>query len=331
VNRHHFFLLTLLAAATVSAKDPAPYLVIDLSEGLQATTYPISELDAVPEGEWSEEYKTRKLVLRWIPAGSFVMGAPKEELGHSKLRTDETPHEVTFTQGFYIGVFEITQSQWQRVMGNWPSYFKDVNTRDTRPVEMVSYDHLRKSNSWPTNHDVHKAFYMGRMRARTGRLFDLPTEAQWEYACRAGTTTALNSGENLTGIDGCVKLANLGRFLLNADEEFSPDSGPEAGTAPVGSYQPNAWGLYDTHGNVAEWVLDWDTDGNRAVGRPPNVDPRGEHHAPPGHPGRSGRVVRGGSWGTSAAYTRAASRVSRQSSIRSHYTGFRLVIHPAPK
>ena len=332
MTRNAIWLMALTTAlffsGVVMGEEPSPYMVIDLSGGVQASEYPVGELAEAPKGGWSWEYKTSKLVLRYIPPGSFIMGSPKDEFGRPKYRGDENQHKVTLTKGFYIGVFEVTQSQWSRVMGDWPSYFRDPNVRDSRPVEMVSYDLIRKDGSWPTTNTVHKSFFMGRIRTKTGMVLDLPTDAQWEYACRAGTTNALNSGKELTGVEGCMNLAMLGRFLYNAKEDFDRDSGPASGTAQVGSYAPNAWGLYDMHGNVLEWVLDWDTDGHRALGSmgTPQVDPKGTSHAPPGHPGRDGRVARGGSWSTSASYTRSASRFSRKPSIRSSQIGFRLAM-----
>jgi formylglycine-generating enzyme required for sulfatase activity len=163
---------------------------------------------------------------------------------------------------------------------------------------------------------------------KTGLTFDLPTGAQWEYAGRAGTTNALNSGLELTDVDACLNLNALGRFIPNGNEDYTRDSGPEAGTAGVGSYAPNAWGLYDMHGNVWEWVLDWHPDGHRALGsiRSPQVDPRGTSHAPPGHPGRV-RTARGGSWGNNASYCRSAMRSALRGSITNSRTGFRLVVN----
>ncbi|NCC93545.1 MAG: formylglycine-generating enzyme family protein, partial [Opitutae bacterium] len=179
------------------------YLVVDLSEGPDATNWPVSYLAAPPVGGWTDEYKTTKLVLRRIPAGAFTMGSPEDELGREG---DEPQHEVTLTKDFYIGVFEVTQKQWERVMGNWPSYFNNATYRDSRPVEQVSYYDVRENpaNSddpavyWPSNDLVNADSFMGKLRAKTGEAFDLPTEAQWEHACRAGTTNAMNRGKELT-------------------------------------------------------------------------------------------------------------------------------------
>jgi formylglycine-generating enzyme required for sulfatase activity len=332
-------IIALCSAGPAQSKEPAPYLVIDMGGGVQAESFPITELAEVPEGGWALEHKTRKLVLRHIPAGTFVMGSPKGELGRPLGRGNEDQHRVTLTRDFYIGVFEVTQDQWYRVMNNRPSYFKNVNVADSRPVEMVSYEGIRTGPGprkfrfpqpdWPTTNHVHKSFFMARLRIKTGRLFDLPTSAQWEYACRAGMTNALNSGKDLNSDEGCMNLSELGRFLYNADGEYFGDSGIEAGTAEVGSFAPNTWGLYDMHGNVWEWVLDWCKDDHRSLGNmrnPPKVDPKGEGHSPPGHPGRTGRIARGGSWGTSAAYTRCASTAAHKPYYAGSKIGFRVVV-----
>jgi hypothetical protein len=184
------------------------YLVIDLSGGPTATNYPVSYLAGIPFDGWSDEFKTTKLVMRKIPAGTFTMGSPADEVGRVSDEETETPRVVTLTRDFYIGVFEVSQKQWELVTGNRPSYFYNQNYYARRPVESVSYYDIRDNPmnaddptvSWPQNFDVTAASFMGRLRMKTGLFgFDLPTEAQWEYACRAGTTTALNSGKNLTG------------------------------------------------------------------------------------------------------------------------------------
>ena len=236
----------------------ADYLVIDLSAGPTASSYQVSYLKAVPTGGWTDEYKTTKMLFRRIPVGTFMMGSPEHELGRDGL---ETQHKVTLSKPFFIGVFEITQTQWERIMGTWPSFFDNASCRDARPVEGVSYNDIRGSNlgaQWPSNNSVDSVSFMGRLRARTGKAFDLPTESQWEYAGRAGTPTALNSGNNLTDKDNCLNMAEVGRYYYNGgtDSRFNQHGDTSVGTAKVGSYPPNTWGLYDIHGNVWEWCLD---------------------------------------------------------------------------
>ncbi len=295
------------------------YLVIDLSAGPSASSYTASYMSSPPSGGWTDEYKTTKLVLRRIPAGTFIMGSPESELGRW---SDETQHQVTLTQDFYIGVFPVTQRQWERVMGDWPSFFNNTTHRNARPVERVSYNMIRGSDAgsgWPTNSNVDVTSFMGRLRSRTGRAFDLPTESQWEYACRAGTTTALNSGKNITTAawnTPCPNMDEVGRYRHNHLGGYSGSSsvGTEGGTAKVGSYQPNSWGLYDMHGNVWEWCLDWNG------GYPGTVaNPKGPSSG-------SGRGLRGGGWAYSARYCRSAYRFNDYPSNPGSLYGFRVAL-----
>ena len=289
------------------------YLVVDLAEGPNATNYPVSYLDAVPPGGWTDEYKTTKLVMRKISASTFTMGSPADELGRGNY---EPQHAVTLTKDFYIGVFEVTQKQWERVMGNWPSYFSNATCRETRPVEAVSYNDIRGTNAganWPTDGNVDTNSFMGRLRAKTGQAFDLPTEAQWEYACRAGTTNALNSGFDLTNMEADVHMDAVGRYWDNGGLGYSANGDDNLGSAKVGSYQANAWGLYDMHGNVWEWCLDWYMR-----------NPAGALD-PPGEVSGSHRVLRGGSWNYGAWNCRSAARGSGVPVLRYFNLGFRPV------
>ncbi len=287
-------------------KNPPTNPEAPLLNGSDAEIYPVSYLDVVPSGGWTYEYKTTKLVMRRIPSGIFIMGSPEDELGRLPW-IDETQHEVTLTQDFYIGVFPVTERQWQQVMGGLASYL-----RDSHPKVQVSYNDIRGSSAgaaWPTNGNVDATAFMGRLRARTGLMnLDLPTEGQWEYACRAGTPTALNSGKNLTDAYTCPNVSEVGRYLNN------DPGGTNGGTAEVGSYLPNAWGLYDMHGNVWEWCLD------RFGPYPGTVtDPRGPSEG-------WSRVRRGGSWDDvfGASSCRSASRNEMGPSYRYGYLGFRL-------
>ena len=269
------------------------YAVIDLSEGcsLAYPAYPVTYLDKEPDEGWSDEYKTTKMVLRLIKSGVFVMGSPMDEIGRNIA--NETQHEVTLTQSFYIGVFEVTQSQWELVMGNNP--VPTAHKGDMRPVEQVSYNNIRGTTlgaQWPTSDAVDMDSFIGRLRARTPLIFDLPTDAQWEYACRAGTITALNSGKAAAD----ANMNEVGRSALNRKD--GKGSGDNHTT--VGVYLPNAWGLYDMHGNVWEWIRDWYVED---LGINNAIDPTG---------GISGtyRVVRGGSWVEGGASCRSALRSS---------------------
>ena len=290
-------------------------MIIDLQGGVDTEHYPVSYRSTPPAYGWTDEYKTTKLVLRKIPAGTFMMGSPADELGRWD---DETQHQVTLTKDFYVGVFEVTQKQWERVMGSWPSTFYNASYRDARPVETVSYDDIRGSGAgagWPANNAVDADSFLGRLRAKTGLALDLPTEAQWEYACRAGTTTALNSGKNLTDTWECPNMAEVGRYWYNGGGGSSWDGDTSGGTAKVGSYLPNQWGLYDMHGNVWEWCLDWYQS---ELGSSAQTDPWGAA-------GGSNRVNRGGCWNYDARYCRSANRNRYSPSLRYFSLGFRLV------
>ncbi|MBR4465707.1 formylglycine-generating enzyme family protein [bacterium] len=281
------------------------YIVIDLLDGNNIISY----LDDVPEGGWTEEYKTTKLVLRKIEPGTFVMGTSTNELVRTSF---ETQHEVTLTQAYYIAVFETTQRQYELIAGENPSGYKG----SARPVENVSYDMLRgdnKGTSWPASYEVDETSFFGKLRAKTGLAFDLPTEAQWEYACRAGTTTALNSGKDLSDQRECEEMAEVGRYGYNRDDG---KGGYTNAHTTVGSYLPNAWGLYDMHGNVYEWCLDWFQNNLK--------DPATEPHGPSWRPYRA---IRGGCWYNAADSCRSASREGGSDpSEYSRSGGFRVAI-----
>ena len=261
------------------------YMVVDLSSGANSSSYPVSY--RVSSGGWADEYKTTKLVLRRIEPGSFKMRGS---------------YDVTLTNPFYMGVFEVTQKQYELVMGSNTSYYKG----DKRPVENVSYNTIRGSSNgakWPASSAVDSTSFLGKLRARTGVDFDLPTEAQWEYACRAGTTSCYNNGG-----DTEEDLKLLGRY----NENRFDGKGECSTHTTVGSYQPNAWGLYDMHGNVWELCLDWIGTLSSAT------DPKGSSSG-------SYRRVRGGSWFGSASGCTSSYASSSIPSDGDPFAGFRLV------
>lgn len=255
-KREHFLAIASLSAvATMALAFQNLYMVIDLSAGIDASKYPVSFLDSEPPDGWSDEYKGDKLVLRRVEAGTFDMGSPEDEVGreYRSPKGSETLHEVTLSKSFYIGVFEVTQRQYELITGRKQAYYKG----DFRPVDCISYSSIRgsaKGSSFPEHAGVDADSFLGILRSKTGINFDLPTEAQWEYACRAGTATALNNGRNLENYADSYYLSRLGRYSLN---QYDGKGGYVGGTTTVGSYEPNRWGLYDMHGNVAEWCLDW--------------------------------------------------------------------------
>jgi len=262
------------------------YLVIDLSAGADALSYPVAYLGGVPANGWTDDYKTNKLVLRRIPAGTFEM---------------QNKSNVTLTRSFYMGVFEVTQKQYQLVMGANPSSYKG----DTLPVGSVSYNMIRGSSDgagWPSSSAVDSDSFLGKLRARTGLNLDLPTEAQWEYACRAGTTSAYNNGGDTED-----DLRQLGRYSSNR----SDGKGGGSQYTTVGSYLPNEWGLYDMHGNVNEWCLDWS---GFLIGLAYGTDPQGPSTG-------SGRVYRGGGSFANAAQCTSTFRHYREPSYTYVETG----------
>ena len=276
------FLATVFAiglATALPGEGNARYLAVDLVHKAPDGRCLMQMLDDVPAGGWTDEYKTGKMVLRLVPAGTFRMGTSAREKGGEYFGKVETPHDVTVTKPFYIGVFEVTQKQWRHVMGGRsPAMFKG----DTLPVEQVSYDNIRGTGTgsrWPAADEVDEDSFLGRLRKTTSIRFDLPTEAQWEYACRAGTATALGTGRNLSSAKECPEMAEAGWYGFNPGKNGD-------GTAKVGSFLPNAWGIYDMHGNVAEWCLDW---WQGALGTGAQTDPKGPETG-------TWRAIRGGCW-----------------------------------
>ncbi len=283
----------------------APYLVIDLSGGANAASYPVRFAAAGPDLA-SDTCRTTELWLKLILPGTFTMGSPTDELGRD---SDETQHSVTLTKPYYMGVFQMTQKQYTLVMGSNPSRYKG----DTRPVEQVSYNAIRGTllgANWPSHAQVDTTSFLGKIRARTALNFDLPTEAQWEYACRAGTTTALNNGRDLSSTGQDAAMDEVGRYKYNRNDG---KGGYSSYHTKVGSYVPNAWGLYDMHGNVWEWCLDWYR--NYATGAV--TDPVGSASG-------YARVLRGGDSYYDARYCRSADRFKLSPSPRNYYIGFRL-------
>jgi formylglycine-generating enzyme required for sulfatase activity len=217
-----------------------------------------------------------------IKGGTFMMGSPKSEVDRG---SDETQHEVRVSD-FAMCRYAVTQEEWRMVTGSNPSYFKG----DNLPVENVNWDDCQA--------------FINRLNQKTGRMYRLPTEAEWEYACRAGTITPFNTGENLT-----TDQANY-----NGDYPYHnyPKGECRGKTVPVDHFETNGYGLYNMHGNVWEWCGDW------YGGYPsePQVDPRGPAEG-------AYRVLRGGSWLDFGRYCRSAHRRRSGPGYR-HGNGFRL-------
>jgi uncharacterized protein (TIGR02996 family) len=251
--------------------------------------------------------------LALVPPGAFLMGSPDGEDGRSG---NEGPqHEVGISRAFYLGAYPVTQGQWQRVMGNNPSWFcasgvgkDEVRGLDTRdfPVEQVS---------WEEAGAFCRKLSKCLEERRAKRRYRLPSEAEWEYACRGGaaSSTPFHLGASLSStqanFDGRHPYggAAKGRFLGRPTE--------------VGAYQvANGFGLYDQHGNVWEWCADWYAEDYYASS--PRLDPRGPS-------GLSLRVTRGGCWGDRGQYCRSAFRVWRAPCYRDNALGFRVALVPS--
>ncbi|GHU00250.1 hypothetical protein FACS1894154_08980 [Betaproteobacteria bacterium] len=219
-----------------------------------------------------------------IPAGSFTMGADKND---KDADDDETPpHRVSISQAFYLGKYEVTQGEWVAVMGSNPSKFKGRSN----PVEQVSWDDVQT--------------FIQRLNAKEGtRKYRLPTEAEWEYAARAGTKSTYSFGDDA---------GQLGAYAW-----YDDNSGSQ--THPVGQKKPNPWGLYDMHGNVLEWVNDWYNESYYS---------RSASNDPAGPSSGQTRVLRGGCWYYSAGCLRSARRSIGTPDDRDDRGGFRLACSP---
>ena len=292
------------ARVTAWSKNYPPlYAVFDLTKGSAATTanpWPVTfytSREAIPDGEKHERYKTTHLLMRRVDPTSdlgFTMGADPNETGYIAER--EIRHTVHLTKPYYLGVYELTQGQGYYM-------FDDSTTTPLLPKFGGRWALMHGNCSvWPWSAESDDgqmatatyATWLRKMRERSGFLFDLPTEAQWEYACRAGTTGTLNDGTfSLENTKTDSHLKKLGLYAGN--------KGDLTGPTEVGSYEPNAWGFYDMHGNVMEWCFDAAycftaaeaTDPTRGAGAAIN---------------QYNRVLRGGGWNSDAENCRSGCR-----------------------
>ena len=236
--------------------------------------------------EWSDN--SLKMKFCWCPAGKFQMGGATGDLPEGPV------HEVTLSSGLWMGKYEVTQSEYQKVMGQNSSYFDSGNDAASRPVESVSWsdadEFCRRFSTLERDAD----------RLSENGEYRLPTEAEWEYACRAGTTTVWSFGND--------------ENLLKEFAWYKKNSGNT--THSVGQKKPNAWGIHDMHGNIGEWCIDWfDSSYYRSS---PAIDPRGPSSG-------SDRVLRGGSWLIQSRNARSADRNGYRPGYRYFGSGFRLV------
>ena len=275
--------LGLIGVLTVIAQEvkPGKVDVVDFGEGVKL------EMVLVPAGKFKMGFTKKELEDFRVAIQEGIKKITKKKLGKEDLDLVDLimskqgkQHEVTLTKPFYMGKYEVTQEQWEEVMGNNPSYTKGAKL----PVTKVSWNDCQE--------------FIKKLNAKTSGGFRLPTEAEWEYACRAGTTTKYSFGDKITPKD-----ANYGDSRIDKPVE-------------VGSYKPNAFGLFAMHGNVCEWCKDWHGDYPFAV-----TDPKGPATG-------EYRVLRGGSFLVNDYIARSSSRNYDSPTDQTGYYGFRLTRTP---
>lgn len=336
------------AVVTAWALNNTPdYMVVDISAGAKPNTQRyFPSVDHLPGSLASQTgaitnnpaYKTTMIVMRKIMAKDVIwtMGSTSAETQRcgnngSGTLTNEDTHQVALTNNYYIGVFLVTQGQWSLIhdVNKFPSNFTNVNGRIMRPVENVCFNEIRMAanstsaaegaQEWPGA--PYEGSFLNLLRVKTGIDFDLPSEAQWEFAARAGNgDTKWGDGSSIKNNSNDENLDKLGRHYKNNGESSGDrNSGPEYGTAVVGSYKPNNWGIYDMHGNVWEWCLDCFIDNivdfEHNLEGPVVLAENATH-----------RVVRGGAWSYYAHECRPARRFRVAPSLTSGggQIGFRL-------
>lgn len=292
-----------------SLKSPPDYMAVSLASRSNVTFY--ASADAVPAGVTSIVYKTSVIMMRRIHAAGvrFRMGSTIDETGRENR---EYPHDVTFTNDYYMGIYPLTVNQLERVMGSnaaGNTRFAKCANGSLRPASNFSYALLRGTwwSSTNTSHAVKTddGYYLASFRRVAGIEFDMPTEAQWEFACRAGTTSAFN--------DGTGSMDDVG--WNNSNWQNDPNCTSNE-THVVGLLKPNAWGLYDMHGNIGEKCLDWFSSGTYYTDGTEAVEPPGSDKSRETGDGVNYRVVRGGNWNVGAADCRSAKR-----GFQSHWEG----------
>jgi formylglycine-generating enzyme required for sulfatase activity len=247
-----------------------------------ASHLPIHAQPKVPPKNFTNSMAMK---FAWIPPGDFMMGSPKKE---KERGLNETHHKVTLTKGFYMGVYTVTQEEWQAVMGKNQSFFKGEKNL---PVDTVSWDDCQA--------------FIKKLRDKDKKAYRLPTEAEWEYACRAGTKTPFHFGETIS-----TDQANYNGNFTYGDGKKGVN---RKKTTPVGSFPANAWGLHDMHGNLWQWCQDWDGE----YPQKDVVDPQGADNG-------KFPVLRGGSWFNGPRDCRSASRLSFDPGYRGQAYGLRV-------
>ena len=299
-------------------KQPPDYLVLDL-EATNARRY-YTSADALPDGGLTNKiYRRSRLVMRRIPAAgqTFRMGATPEEQAHYGTKEGSTlavgvPHLVSFTNDYYMSIYHLTQGQTYCVTNSSvQTTSAGYKAGDCYVLGIIPWANVRGSGAagadydWPKKgHAVAPNSVLGLFRARTGVELDLPTDAQWEYACRAGTSSYWSSGEYASD---------------NVPEIAVCSSGSAYYSNEVGTKKPNPWGLYDMHGLAWDYCLDWYSETDYVGNGEPVVEPVGPESSDTGK-----RVRRGGSYGQTATMTRSGCREQGSMDL-SGYNGYRLI------
>jgi sulfatase modifying factor 1 len=306
MDLHHTWGLMKWVWATNDAPSPMPVSVWETN--LQTRRFYTVVEAPVPEWLTNSSVSLLETAARYrlvyVPPGTFMMGSPETEAENG---SDETQHEVMISRGFWMGKHEVTQGEYLEVVGTNPSQFSGMNL----PVEWVSWYEATNYCALLTEGER----LAGRLPG--GYVYRLPTEAEWEYACRAGTTTSHHYGNELRS-----GMANFyGSWEYDAAVgTINNTNGIRLGrTTEVGSFAPNAWGFYDMHGNVREWCQDW--YGEYPAG--PVTDPQGP-------PSGQERVHRGGSGGDDGRFCRSALRLKSGPESRGVYLGFRVALVAVP-
>jgi formylglycine-generating enzyme required for sulfatase activity len=317
---------------------PPDYLVVDLrltNTDTCSTRMYYANVQSIPGGVTNDIYKTKKLLMRRIPAANVAwrMGSPVGETGRA---TADAEHYVSFAEDYYIGVYPITMGQYRQICGVTPVKAMSgidmsiVTNADAHPAGGISYAYNKNDPSgawlrkdiWPQNKvwsldNFNSDGAIAKVSRLSGIPFDLPTEAQWEYACRAGTGTAYSSGKECTAGGEtlpCPNMDEVGWYNQNTKT-----------TQPVGHKRPNDWGIYDMHGNVWEWCIDWYGTFVETVSSDPVKDPYGAET----NTGKK-RVRRGGGYSSGAKFCRSGGRGSGADTGNYVNHGFRLYC-PVPE
>ena len=294
--------------------ESAPPDVMDIDLQTKVVTY-YPGLDFLPDGGLvNDKYRTTHLVMKKVHAANqtFTMGSPTDE---NPNRGDETQHLVSFTKDYYLAIYETTRKQ-HILLGAPEPNFGTAGTPygsddpDQCPQDRITYDRLRGSVSggidWPSTGST-VGGYLATIRTTIGLDLDLPTEAQWEFACRAGTTTAMYNGKDNNGTWGNSDCNDIAWFTGTSTQN------PHA----VGGKKPNAWGFYDMYGNIMEWCLDWYASYDTSVS--PAVDPQGPSSG-------SGRVMRSSFYYDGSKGMRSAWRSGKNSANANEQFGYRLCL-----